>query len=152
MRQFTLEISYSQIAVFVVGLKDPFNDWTDAHASQGFCWREGSVSFVTAAKTGKGKVSIERTDKAVMSPDALIAFSVPFTVNNKAIEIASVTSSEVVDMEDGDYELVYQTGKIGVTPWAILQFVPGKITKARILKGAELLKPPAELLMHAEPA
>lgn len=152
MRQFTLDISYSQIAVFVVGLKDPFNDWTDAHAGQGFCWREGSVSFVTAAKTGKGKVSIVRTEQAALAPDAILAFSVPFTVTNKAVEIASVTASEVVDIDDGDYELVYQTGKTGVTPWATLQFIPGKVTTARILKGAELLKPPAELLMTAEPA
>lgn len=152
MRQFTLEISYSQIAVFVVGLKDPFNDWTDAHAGQGFCWREGSVSFVTAAKSGKGKVSIAKADKADLAKDTILAFSVPFTVKDKAIEIASVTSSEVVDMDDGDYELVYQTGKTGVTPWVSLQFIPGKITTARILKGAEHLRPPAELLMTANPA
>ena len=152
MRQFTLEISYSQIAIFNAAQDRPFNNWTEAHFNQGFCWREGSVSFRTAAKTGQGKITIDRVEKVTLRDDVILAISVPFNVSGKAIEIASVFKGEVIDIEPGDYELIYQTGKTGVTPWVALQFVPGKVTEGKILKGAEHLKPPAELIMTAEPA
>lgn len=42
---FTLDISYSQLAVFQKGMENPFNDWEDTHVNQGFAWRPGSVSF-----------------------------------------------------------------------------------------------------------
>ncbi len=152
MRHFTLEISYSQIAIFNAGLKDPFNNWTDAHAQQGFCWREGSVSFRTAAKAGLGKITVNRNATPSLRDDVILAISVPFHVDKGTIEVASVFKGEVVEMDAGDYELIYQTGRTGVTPWVDLQFVPRKIDKGQILKGADLLKPPAELLMTAEPA
>jgi hypothetical protein len=152
MRQFTLEISYSQIAIFNAALDRPFNNWTEDHFNQGFCWRQGSVSFRTAAKSGQGKVTIERLPEVVLRDDAIVAISVPFEVTGQAIEVASVFKGEVVDMEPGGYELVYQTGRHGVTPWVVLQFIPRKIEAATILKGAEHLKPPPELIMSAEPA
>lgn len=152
MRQFTLEISYSQIAIFNATQDRPFNNWTDVHFNQGFCWREGSVSFRTAAKSGQGKITIERLEKAVLRDDAILAISVPFNVAGTAIEVASVFKGEILDMPPGDYELIYQTGRTGATPWVALQFIPGKVTGGKILKGAEHLSPPAELLMTAEPA
>ena len=39
------QLSYGQLSVFASALKDPYNDWTDQHISQGFTWRPGSVSF-----------------------------------------------------------------------------------------------------------
>lgn len=152
MRQFTLEISYSQIAIFNAAMDRPFNNWTEAHFNQGFCWREGSVSFRTAAKTGQGKISIDRLAEMSLRDDVILAISVPFTVDTGNLEIASVFKGEVIDIEPGDYELVYQTGRNGVAPWVVLQFIPRKVTAARILKGAEHLKPTAELIMTAEPA
>ena len=152
MRQFSLEISYSQIAIFNAALDRPFNNWTEAHFNQGFCWRDGSVSFRTAAKAGQGKITIERPAKRTLRDDVVLAISVPFKVTDDTIEVASVFKGEVVEIEAGDYELVYQTGRVGVTPWVALQFISHKITKAKILKGAELLKPADELLMDAEPA
>jgi hypothetical protein len=152
MRQFTLEISYSQIAIFNVAIDRPFNDWTKEHVDQGFCWREGSVSFRTAVKAGNSKITIDRVAKVELRDDVVVAISVPFHVSGNAVEIASVFKGEVIDMESGDYELVYQTGRTGVSPWVSLQFIPGKIKTATILKGADHLKPPAELIMTAEPA
>lgn len=152
MRQFTLEISYSQIAVFNASLDRPFNNWTEEHFNQGFCWRKGSVSFRTAAKSGHGKIAIVRSEPLALREDAIIAISVPFEVTGQSIEVASVFKGEVVDMESGDYELIYQTGRTGATPWIALQFIPHKVEVATILKGSEHLKPATQLIMTAEPA
>lgn len=152
MRQFTLDISYSQIAIFNAALDRPFNNWTEDHFNQGFCWREGSVSFRTAAKTGQGKITLDRVPEPSLRDDVILAISVPFHVDSGKIEIASVFKGEILDMEPGDYELIYQTGRVGIVPWVTLQFIPRKIQTAKILRGAEHLKPPAQLLMKAEPA
>lgn len=152
MRQFTLEISYSQIAVFSPTLDRPFNNWTEAHFNQGFVWRRKSVSFRTAARTGQGQISIERVGQPRLRDDAMVAISVPFVVDGAGLEVASVFKGEIVPFEAGDYELIFQTGKEGVAPWVNLQFIPGKVEAARILKGSDHLKPAEQLLMTAEPA
>lgn len=152
MRQFTLEISYSQIAVFNAGLRDPFNHWTDDHFNQGFCWRDGSVAFRTAGKAGQGKISVETVQDRAIRDDAILAISVPFHLPGNQLEVASIHKSEIIDFEPGDYELVYQTGRHGVVPWVALQFIARKVETASILKGIEHLKPPPELVMTAEPA
>jgi Competence protein J (ComJ) len=151
-RQFTLEISYSQVAVFNPSLDAPFNNWTEAHFNQGFVWRPESVSFRTAARTGQGTFSLDRLSQPHLRDDAIVAISVPFLLKERRLEIASVFKGEVFDFDPGEYELVFQTGKTGTTPWVDLQFVAHKVTTANILKGHEHLKPAKELLMTAEPA
>lgn len=152
MPQFTLEISYSQIAVFNPKLDQPFNNWTQAHFDQGFVWRPQSVSFRTAARTGFGQVSVDRADTPRLRDDALLAIRVPFVLEGNELEIASVFKGQTMPFEPGEYTLYFQTGHDDTSPWINLDFVPGTPESAKILKGAEHLKPPAELLMTAEPA
>ena len=152
MPQFTLEIAYSQIAVFNSGLAQPFNNWTEPHFNQGFVWRPQSVSFRTAARTGKGTINVDRVGAVQLRGDAVVAISVPFKLDEPSLEIASVFEGEVVAFEPGEYELVFQTGRDGMIPWVALQFVPGKIDRATILKGGDLLNPADPLLMTGEPA
>ncbi len=154
MAQFTLEISYSQIAVFNPGMDRPFNNWTDEHFNQGFVWRPESVSFRTVAtRAGNARVTIEKVAEGAVRDDATIAISVPFSVPEDRLEIASVFKGEVVDFEAGEYELIFQNGKDAKNQhWCSFQFVARKVSEARILKGNNLLSPGKELLMSAEPA
>ena len=152
MHQFTLEIAYSQIAVFNPSLDQPFNNWTEAHFDQGFVWRPQSVSFRTAARTGFGSVRVGRVGTPQLREDAMVAIRVPFVLSEPRLEIASVFKGETLPFEPGEYSLYFQTGRDGIAPWVTLEFVPGKIDGAEILKGAEHLKPGSELLMTAEPA
>jgi hypothetical protein len=153
MPQFTLEISYSQVAVFNPAMDRPFNNWTDDHFNQGFVWRPGSVSFRTlASRAGNAIITIEKVDAAPIREDAVLAISVPFSLPEPQIEIASVFKGEVVDFEPGEYELVFQNGRGKSGPWCSFSFIPKKTTDAKILKGAESLKLPDKLIMIAEPA
>ena len=153
MPQFTLEISYSQIAVFNSHIDQPFNNWTETHFNQGFVWRPQSVSFRTAARNGFGTVSVDRVDAPPKLRDnALLAIRVPFSVTGPELEVASVFKGHAVELEPGDYTLFFQTGRTGTAPWVSLEFLPGKSNGAEILKGRELLSPPTPLLMTGEPA
>ena len=97
-------------------------------------------------------MSIDKVDRAELRDDAILAISVPFELVDQKIEVASVFKGEVLNFEPGSYELVFQTGKTGLSPWVHLQFIPHKIDEAKILKGAEHLKPGKTLLMNGEPA
>ena len=103
-------------------------------------------------KSGQGKVTVDYPQQLALREDAILAISVPFRATGASIEVASVFKGEIIDIEPGDYELVYQTGRNGAVPWVELQFIAHKIAEASILQGAQLLKPPDKLLMSAEPA
>lgn len=152
MPQFTLEISYSQIAVFNPGLESPFNHWTQPHFDQGFVWRPQSVSFRTAARTGFGTIRVDRVDSPQLRDDALLAIRVPFHLAEPRVEVASVFKGQTLPLEAGEYTLFFQTGRDETAPWVTLEFVPGASDGAEILRGREQLKPPAPLLMTADPA
>jgi Competence protein J (ComJ) len=154
MAQFTLEISYSQIAIFNPAMDRPFNNWTDEHFNQGFVWRPQSVSFRTVAtRAGNATVHVDVVPEAKVREDAVVAISVPFTLPHEQLEIASVFKGEVIDFEPGDYELIFQNGKTNNAPWVSFSFVPTKKkSDAKILKGGNLLQPGKDLIMTAEPA
>lgn len=58
MVEVIVDVSYSQLGVFVAGPLKPFNDWTDKHVAQGFAWRPESVSFRTLVEAGSHSVEI----------------------------------------------------------------------------------------------
>ncbi len=103
----TLEVSYSQLAVFRRGLDNPFNDWKDAHVAQGFSWRPGSVSFRTLEWGGPHRVQVlVRETAGSVSRDAVRAIDVPFVVpDDGAVEVASISDSAVVTVPPGPYLL-----------------------------------------------
>ena len=53
-----INLSYSQLCIFLSSLAQPFNDWSDRHFTQGFSWRNGSVSFKSIAESGEHKINL----------------------------------------------------------------------------------------------
>ena len=151
-----LEISYSQLAVFVAHLANPFNDWTHQHVIQGFSWRPGSVSFGTLDEAGTMNVEIGTTTRFDESTSsACRVIRVPFTVlEDGVVEVASIGSSTTLQLEPGEYELTFEHGRApDGTMWAKLHFhrvnEPGK---AEVLRADADLEPSETLVMTAKPA
>jgi len=153
---FSLEVSYSQMAVFVAGIDNPFNDWTDQHLAQGFSWRPESVSFMTLDEIGTLVVDVERnTPFDAAGSHALRIIRVPFTVpESGSVEVASIGGSATLRMEPGRYELTFEHGRDGGGGmWCKLHFrATADIVAAAILRADDQLQPSGELLMKAEPA
>jgi hypothetical protein len=101
------DVSYSQLAVFVSVLPQPFNDWTDQHVAQGFAWRPGSVSFRTMAESGAHTLDIEVVDHmGAVRSDAVRAIDVPFDVPaDGSIEIGSIAETVPVTLPPGSFLL-----------------------------------------------
>ena len=72
--------------------------------------------------------------------------------NDLILEVASVFKGELSEVENGKYDLIFETGMSRPKPWCRFTFVRRNATTARILKGREHLKPPEQLIMTAEPA
>lgn len=156
MPTFTLDVSYAQLAVFDSHLTNPFNDWSEAHVTQGFSWRPGSVSFATLAANGTITVTVTRPGEAPATDDAAErVIRVPFTVPAHCeVEIATISGSAAVAIPEGEYALIFRHGRgIDGTMWATLLFEPVTIpVKPEILRADAALTPPADLVMTAYPA
>lgn len=102
-----LEVSYGQIAVFASSLKQPFNDWTDQHVSQGFAWRPGSVSFRALAEAGQHSIEIDvKSHIGPVHDDAIRVVDVPFEVPaDGCVEIASIADTASVSLPAGTFQL-----------------------------------------------
>jgi len=153
---FELEVSHAQLAVFDAHLANPFNDWTDAHVDQGFSWRPGSVSFATLETTGSIAVTLEPPG-SVSPRDAppIREILVPFTVPaHGKVEVATMSGSVPVQLPAGQYALTYRHGSSADGAMsATLSFAPATSpVTAEILRADDALKPPAQLVMTAEPA
>lgn len=155
MTTFEISISYGQICVFIAGMSNPFNDWRESHASQGFAWREGSVSFKTLDQAGVTQVFAEVTQWRAPRVDAVRVIVVPFTVPaEQSIEVASIADSRVLNLQPGNYKLVFEhgqddTGKM----WCHFLFerVNTRVLP-QVLRADESLKVPSSIVMDAEPA
>ena len=151
--QFSLVVAYSQIAVFQSSLENPFNEWTDRHVAQGFAWRPGSVSFGTLDGDGQISVRVQVTSHFTPSPSAVRVIQVPFRVrSDRTIEIATTTNSMKVELDEGEYLLVFEHGRgVEGRMWANFWFTHGT-GAAAILSADPEISPDAELLMNAQPA
>jgi Competence protein J (ComJ) len=156
MARFTVEVSYTQIAVFDQQLPNPFNDWTDAHVAQGFAWRPGSVSFGTLESAGPLSVQVLRGthfDETVSDAERVIA--VPYSVPAHGwIEVGSIGGGVGLDIPPGEYQLIFEHGRDQTGDmWATLYFMPvHQLVKPRIIRADRELTPPAVYSMSAEPA
>jgi len=152
MTAFSLQVAYSQVAVFNGDLSDPFNDWTAAQVAQGFSWRPGSVSFQTRIEAGPVAVDVKTaTDAPPLSGIRVI--SVPFTVSKAGeVEVASIADGQVLTIPPGDYQLLFETGDGEPGHWCRLTFVPGGAMTPRIIRFDAEIVPPDRLIMDAEPA
>ncbi|WFU53874.1 competence protein ComJ [Bradyrhizobium pachyrhizi] len=101
------ELSYGQLSVFASALKNPYNDWTDQHVSQGFTWRPGSVSFSSMVESGRHSVEIHVVNHAApVHADAVRAVEVPFEVPaDGAIEVGSIAETVPLELPPGSFLL-----------------------------------------------
>jgi hypothetical protein len=100
---FSVEVSFSQLAVFASSLLNPFNDWLDRQVEQGFAWRPGSVSFRSIAEGGLHTVELRAVDHmGRLDPQATRAIEVPFDVpDDGAIEVGSITATSPLSLPSG---------------------------------------------------
>jgi Competence protein J (ComJ) len=154
MSNFSISVSYQQIAVFLGELDQPFNDWTERHVAQGFSWREGSVSFRTP-NDGPMCVSVGRGGGFSPSPDAVRVIRVPFVVpSTGGVEVASIADSCELGVTPGLYGLTFECGiRSEDGMWCRLHFEPtSSPVEAEILRADAELSPGPHLLMEAKPA
>lgn len=153
MPTFAVDVSYSQIAVFDGGLQSPFNDWSDQHVLQGFSWRVGSSSFKTLIESGPMTVEVVMLDRAALTDRSTRAISVPFPCEeNSSIEIATIAESHPIDLDPGQYQLVFETGEITDVCWCRFAFIRDGDMEPQILIKDPELDPAYPLLMNADPA
>jgi hypothetical protein len=102
-----LELSYGQLTVFARSLKQPFNDWTDQHVSQGFAWRPGSVSFRSMIEAGRHSIEIDVVNHAsAVHPDAVRAVEVSFEIPaDGAVDIGSIAETVPLSLPAGSFLL-----------------------------------------------
>lgn len=154
MSQLQLDVSYGQVAVFDPDLENPFNDWSERHNLQGFSWRPGSVSFATLENAGPIRILVTRSVEYSQGRNITRAIRVPFLVTSSGkVEIASIASSLVVEIPEGEYSLFFEhtiLANEGIMA-ANLRFVP-HATHPKVLIMDDLLSPEYPLLMEADPA
>jgi hypothetical protein len=150
----TIDVSYTQLAVFDPALEKPFNDWRPEHVDQGFAWRPGSVSFGTLEESGPIDVQMRLASK----PQALLAetqraMQVPFTVPEAGVVVvASIGGAKEVDVPAGGYQLVFEHGIADDRMWARITLVREPSPRFAVLVADDELDPPDPLVTDAEPA
>jgi len=152
----TMNISYSQIAVFSADVSDPFNDWTDEHVAQGFSWRPESVSFKTIEEAGSMDFEVNTTTSfEPATSSAVRVIRVPFRVSERGeVEVASIGDGVAFELAPGLYELTFEHGREESSGmWCRFYFKPSyKEVRAEIIKVDDQLSPPEELVMTTVPA
>ncbi|MEQ8853633.1 MULTISPECIES: competence protein ComJ [Gimesia] len=152
MEKFIVDVSYSQIAVFNSGLENPFNDWADQHVLQGFSWREESVSFKTLIEAGPMVVEVRKSE-SMPTPNGLRVITVPFKCpHGNKVEISSIADGQVVSIEGGNYQLIFETDISDDQCWSRFTFIPNGSKLPEILIADTEIDPTTELIMHAEEA
>jgi hypothetical protein len=161
MDRYVVAVLQSTLSVYVRGISNPFNRWSNAAYAQGFSWRLHSVSFLVP-EDGDIPVTIGLEETYVLRPDATRAIRVPFEVaGGDGVEVSGIYEREdrKYEIADGQYSLYFECGFIqssdGETmdspAWCALTFVRGTQDPV-ILKRDEELDPPDQLVMDGEPA
>jgi len=152
MTSFSVDVSYSQIAVFNRDLENPFNDWSDEHVAQGFSWRDESVSFKTLIDAGPAVVEVVLAE-GMPTRTGIRAISVPFTCSEGGqVEIASIADGRLTEIAIGNYQLLFETGFAGNQNWCRFTFLPGGSMVPVILISDDEITRTADLVMRAVPA
>jgi hypothetical protein len=152
MTSFDIAITYSQISIFNSNLENPFNDWEDEQVAQGFSWREQSVSFKTLTSDEVVRVELNVVEQFRPSEKSLRTISVPFTCNqNGAIEISSITDSQPISLEPGEYQLVFEAG-LEPSHWCRISLIANGDLDPKILVADSEITPSNQLVMGARSA
>jgi Competence protein J (ComJ)/Deoxyribonuclease NucA/NucB len=125
MMTFFIDVSYTQLAVFVADLRNPFNKWTNQHIVQGFSWRPCSISFRTF-DDGEIRVTVLVNRQRSGASTAQRIIQVPFSVpHDTTIEIGSISDSRQFEIPQGNYAVTFEHGHIdGGSMWCTLWFEP----------------------------
>lgn len=149
-----MTISFRQFAVFDATITSPFNRWTPEHFAQGFCYRPGTVSFMTLSEDGLIRVTI--TDELFQEQPAIRIYTMPLEVSGLGgLEVATITDSLRVNIPNGRYKLNVYLGqdKIG-EDWCFVNInksVAWPIMPEMLKKDKDITKD-SDFLMDAEPA
>jgi hypothetical protein len=156
VKEFSVSVLYSQLAVFDPVLERPFNMWTIRHVDQGFAWRPGSVAFRTLQESGRHLVTVKCDHREVeLMPDAVRTIEVPFEIPpGAAVEIGSISDSTVVYLPSGLYQLRYDycRGEGGSLPKICLFFKNDTNPRFDVIRADDALRPGSDLLKSASPA
>lgn len=151
MTSFTVQVAYSQLAVFNGKMDKPLNKWTHHHVRQGFSWRKGSVSFKTLEEDCELSIQLNLVDKfPPINQKSAQVIEVPFAVGTYGIEIGSVTASEAVSIPEGNYELRIEL--LDGSRFALLWFSSKEEMKFNVVKLHQSSELPTDLILTAEPA
>lgn len=151
-----LDISYGQLVVFASSLKQPFNDWTDQHVSQGFAWRPGSVSFRSLVEAGRHSIEIDVANHAgAVHPDAVRVIEVPFEIpTDGAVEVGSIAETVPLSLPAGSFllrcEFLQPAGTAG--GHVRLTFSKKHPPRFAVVRADPELSADGELLTSAQPA
>ncbi len=150
---FSLYVSYSQVAVYDASLENPFNSWTPELVHQGFTWREGATSFRTINEDGTLHVAVRIVDQHHEAAETVRGIRVPFTVpSNGEIEVGSITGGKSFLIPAGDYSLFFETWTENDEMWCMLTFCTSFSAAPEIFKCDDVLTPAKPLQMGAQPA
>lgn len=147
-------LSYSQICIFLSSLSQPFNDWSDRNFTQGFSWRDGSVSFRALTEEGYHKINLFINEPIPNIDEQVVrAFKVPFETSDGNIEIASISDSTHLEIAPGKYSLQVEFLQFddGDMPQINIRLNKGQ-TKFTILRADEELILDKDLDLEAVPA
>lgn len=152
----SLEVSHGQIAVFASSLKQPFNDWTDQHVSQGFAWPPGSVSFRSIVEAGRHSIEIDVANHVGgLHPDAARVVDVPFEIPaDGAIERGSISDSAPLSLPVGSFLLRCEFLQPASAAGERVRFTFAKkdVPHFAIVRADPELSASGELLTMAQPA
>lgn len=151
-----LEVSYGQLAVFASSLKQPFNDWTDQHVSQGFAWRPGSVSFRSMVEAGRHSIEIDVANHVgAVHADAIRVVEVPFEIPaDGAVEVGSIAETVQLSLPAGSFllrcEFLQPAGT--ASERVRLTFAKKDAPRFAVVRADQELSTNCELLTTAQPA
>lgn len=103
---FDVMVNYGQVTVHLPSIERPGHEWGDAELEQGFAWSPGIVSLGVPEHCEDCRVEVLVAPAATLSPDAISAVSVPFTIPASPILVGSVFHFDEVAIAPGDYTLV----------------------------------------------
>lgn len=153
---FGFELSYGQLAVFASSLKQPYNDWTDQHVSQGFAWRPGSVSFRSMVEAGRHAVEINIANHVgAIHPNAVRVVEVPFEVPaDGAVEVGSIEETVPLTLPAGSFLLrcEFMRSTANSEAHVRLTFAKKDTPHFALVRADPELSAGRELLKTAEPA
>jgi hypothetical protein len=152
--EFQLVLLYSFVAISLPKLVHETNDWNRTHDVQGFSWRPGSVSFGTFDADGYRRFTVELKDSYAYPATAIRIIKVPFLVEEDGIVVIDpLTQGWHLPIPPGNYALFFTIEPFEAFWKYSLTFIPEQVLpKAEIILADQLLSPPEELLMQADPA